>query len=68
MHAVAMDSIDVHPWHDPYLIMDFPTKLAFAAHIVAILVFGTIAHLFFMHYERNSGDPQKRGLMNQVNQ
>ncbi len=44
----------------------FWTKIALATYVMVIWISGTVLHLFLISYEWDSGDPQKRGINNQV--
>ncbi len=57
-------------WRDPYNLVSEHVwlKMLLPSLIVIVLMVGTVLHGGIILYERFSGDPRKRGLVNQVSQ
>ncbi len=53
-------------WNDPYDDLNFPVRIALVILICSSLCIGTILLVGIVMFERNGGDPQKRGFVNQV--
>ncbi len=64
MNLTSMDMT----WRDPYNLVSehFWLKIMLPSLIVSVLIVGTVLHGGIILYERFSGDPRKRGLVNQV--
>ncbi len=65
---MELTSIKMVLWSDPYKMLD--GKVGFqwtlAIYVISVLIIGSLILLGMIIYEREGGDPQKRGLKNQV--
>ncbi len=64
---MEVTEIDLN-WSDPYSKLNnyFALKILIGAWIVFITIFGTINYVGIVAFELTSGDPKKRGILNQV--
>ncbi len=53
-------------WQDPYYSLGLSSKISLGLGIVLILGIGTIFHGTIITFEKNGGDPRKRGFLNRV--
>ncbi len=55
-------------WKDPYSVLDehIKIKVFLSTYIWLVNLIGSYFHGILIFYERNAGDPLKRGLLNQV--
>ncbi len=72
LHSIALFPMEditvcnVKQWTNPFDSIDLGAKISTVSIVVVILVFGTVAHCLIIVLERYSGDPKKRGLVNQA--
>ena len=65
MNNIITD-FDLHLWTDPFLSLSIRTKSIVASVATFLLCYGTLSHFLIISFERDAGDPQKRGLKNQA--
>ncbi len=69
MEDIAQDFTDVAwSWKNPFSLQneDIGLKVGLVVFNIATVLLGAILYFAFYSYERYGGDPQKRGLINQV--
>ncbi len=66
MDKLAVEATDLKHWSDPYRKFGLLEKSFIGLAIVLLLGVGTLLHALIISFERFAGDPQKRGLSNQV--
>ncbi len=64
---INVSQVDLN-WKDPYeYVYDgFVLRTVLAVLICVVTAIGTILYLGLISFERFGGDPQKRGILNQV--
>ncbi len=53
-------------WVDPYTFFGFWSKIAAVIVYILFQSYGSLLYVGIISFELNGGDPQKRGLINQV--
>ncbi len=66
MNKLTIEEADLKHWSDPYKKFGLLEKSFIGLAIVLLLGVGTLLHALIISFERFAGDPQKRGLSNQV--
>ncbi len=63
-----ISELELRLWTDYLLDLPLGAKIVAGCGTVGLLVPGIILHGLVILFERNGGDPQKRGLNNQVSE
>ncbi len=68
MVQLLSDSESLLSWTSPYQILDGHAwiKIFLAVFNTANIILGVFCYVVYYSFERHGGDPQKRGLLNQV--